>query len=425
MKAVTVVLGAQWGDEGKGKITDFLAENADFVVRFQGGDNAGHSIQFNGKKYALHLIPSGIFKSNTMNVIANGVVFNPRTFLKEVSGLKAQGFDCANLVVSDRAHVIFDAHQWQDAAQELAKGDQAVGTTKKGIGPTYGDKVARIGIRVGDFVSKDFPRLFRQLMTTKNQQLVSLGGQSIDIESALQDYQSIASQIRPFVKDTVVVLNEAYEQKKTILIEGAQGALLDIDFGTYPYVTSSSTSAGGVAIGTGLGPTRIQSIIGVAKAYSTRVGNGAFPTELKNEIGQSIREKGREYGTTTGRPRRIGWLDTVALRYSVRINGFTGISLMLLDVLSGFDELKICTHYTLNGVTLPSVPARIEDWGACEPHYVTVQGWKEDITSVRHFDDLPLAAKQYITIVETLIGAPIVLISVGPSREQTIRRGEF
>lgn len=425
MKPVTVVVGAQWGDEGKGKITDFLAEKANFVVRYQGGDNAGHSIQFNGKKYALHLIPSGVFKPKTMNVIGNGVVFNPKTFLKEVQGLKAQGFACDNLVVSDRAHVIFDAHQALDAAQETAKGDQAVGTTRKGIGPTYQDKVGRNGVRVGDFVSDNFPILYRALMTQKNAQLAALGANPIDIEASIVEYLAIAEQIKPFVKDTIVLLNEAYEQHKTILVEGAQGALLDIDFGTYPYVTSSSTSAGGVAIGTGLGPTRISSIIGVAKAYSTRVGNGAFPTELKNELGQLIRERGREYGTTTGRPRRIGWLDAVALRYSVRVNGLTGIALMLLDVLSGLDTVQVCTHYTLNNQTLPSVPARIEDWAKCVPHFVTLPGWQEDITHVTKFEDLPAAARQYVTIVENLIGAPIVMISVGPSREQTIIRGEI
>ncbi len=425
MKPVTVVVGAQWGDEGKGKITDFLAEKANFVVRYQGGDNAGHSIQFNGKKYALHLIPSGVFKPKTMNVIGNGVVFNPKTFLKEIQGLKAQGFACDNIVVSDRAHVIFDAHQALDAAQETAKGDLAVGTTRKGIGPTYQDKVGRNGVRVGDFVADNFPQLYRALITQKNAQLVALGAQPIDIEASLVDYLAIAEQIKPFVKDTIVLLNEAYEQHKTILVEGAQGALLDIDFGTYPYVTSSSTSAGGVATGTGLGPTRISSIIGVAKAYSTRVGNGAFPTELKNELGQLIRERGREYGTTTGRPRRIGWLDAVALRYSVRVNGLTGIALMLLDVLSGLDTVQICTHYTLNNQTLPSVPARIEDWAKCVPHFVSLPGWQEDITHVTKFEDLPAAARQYVTIVENLIGAPIVMISVGPSREQTIIRGEI
>ena len=425
MKSVTVIVGAQWGDEGKGKITDFLAEKASYVVRYQGGDNAGHSIQFNGKKYALHLIPSGIFKPKTINVIGNGVVFNPRTFLKEVEGLKAQGFACDNLVVSDRAHVIFDAHQALDAAQESSKGEQAVGTTRKGIGPTYMDKVGRIGIRVGDFICDNFPALYRTLMTQKNAQLVALGAAPIDIEATLPDYLMLAAHIKPFVKDTVVLLNEAYERHLPILVEGAQGALLDIDFGSYPYVTSSNTSAGGVATGTGLGPTRIQSIIGVAKAYSTRVGNGAFPTELKDEIGQLIRERGREYGTTTGRARRIGWLDAVALRYSVRINGLTGISLMLLDVLSGLETVQVCTHYTLNGQTLPSVPARIEDWAKCVPHFVTLPGWTEDITQITKFENLPAAARQYVTIVENLIGAPIVMISVGPSREQTIIRGEI
>lgn len=425
MKNVTVVVGAQWGDEGKGKITDYLAENADYVVRYQGGDNAGHSIQFQRTRYALHLIPSGIFNSHTTNVIANGVVFNPKTFYREVKNLQSQGFSCKNLVVSDRAHVLFDIHQMLDAAQEKAKGDQAVGTTKKGIGPAYGDKIGREGIRIGDFISPDFPKQFRHFMKTKNDQLESLGAPTLDIEASLKEYLVLSQFVKPFVRDTIVLLNEAYEGGKKILLEGAQGALLDIDFGTYPYVTSSSTCAGGVATGTGLGPTRIQSVIGIAKAYSTRVGNGAFPTELINEIGNNIREKGHEYGTTTGRPRRVGWIDAVALRYSVRINGFTGIAMMLLDVLSGLDSLQICTSYVIDGLAINSVPARVEDMARVIPQYITLPGWKADITKISKFEDLPLEAKNYVNMIEKLIGTPIVIISVGPSREQTIIRGEI
>ncbi|MCM1259939.1 MAG: adenylosuccinate synthase [Prevotella sp.] len=417
-----VVVGTQWGDEGKGKITNYLSQQADIVVRYQGGDNAGHSIQFDGTKYALHVIPSGVFYAHIRNVLGNGVVLNPKTFVEEVTKLKQQGFTCENLYISDRAHVIFDYHKIVDGLQEVALGERKIGTTKKGIGPTYTDKVARSGIRVGDFVSDDFETIYKTALKQKNAEIIRLGGEPLDVEESYQEYQALADIIRPYVVDTVVMLNEAVKQNQKILFEGAQGALLDIDFGTYPYVTSSNPSGGGVCVGSGIGPTAIQDVIGVAKAYATRVGSGAFPTEFEDDIAKRIRETAHEYGTTTKRPRRIGWLDAVVLKYSTMINGLTGISLMLLDVLSGIETLKVCTAYELNGKKIESVPARISDFEACKPIYETLPGWCEDLSQIKTYEDLPANAKGYIAFIEKITGVPVVMVSVGPDINQTIIR---
>lgn len=422
MKKAVVVVGTQWGDEGKGKITNYLSQQADIVVRYQGGDNAGHSIQFDGKKYALHVIPSGVFHAHIQNVLGNGVVLNPKTFVEEVTHLKQQGFSCDNLYISDRAHVIFDYHKILDSLQEVALGERKIGTTKKGIGPTYTDKVSRSGIRVGDFVSDDFASIYKTALQQKNAQIVHLGGEPIDIEESYQEYQALADSIRPYVVDTVVMLNEAVKNNQKILFEGAQGALLDIDFGTYPYVTSSNPSGGGVCVGSGIGPTAIQDVIGIAKAYATRVGSGAFPTEFEDEIAKQIRETAHEYGTTTKRPRRIGWLDAVVLKYSTMINGLTGISLMLLDVLSGIDTLKVCTAYELNGKKIESIPSRISDFEACTPIYETLPGWREDLSQIKTYEELPTNAKAYISFIEKVTGVPVVMVSVGPDISQTIIR---
>lgn len=422
MKKAVVVVGTQWGDEGKGKITNYLSQQADMVVRYQGGDNAGHSIQFDGTKYALHVIPSGVFHAHIRNVLGNGVVLNPKTFVEEVTHLKQQGFACDNLYISDRAHVIFDYHKVLDGLQEVALGERKIGTTKKGIGPTYTDKVSRSGTRVGDFVSDDFETMYKTALRQKNAEIIRLGGEPLSIEESYQEYQALADVIRPYVVDTVVMINEAVKQNQKILFEGAQGALLDIDFGTYPYVTSSNPSGGGVCVGSGIGPTAIQDVIGIAKAYATRVGSGAFPTEFEDDIAKQIRETAHEYGTTTKRPRRIGWLDAVVLKYSTMINGLTGISLMLLDVLSGIETLKVCTAYELNGKKVESIPSRISDFEACKPVYETLPGWSEDLSQIKTYEELPENAKGYIAFIEKITGVPVVMVSVGPDINQTIIR---
>ena len=423
MRNAVVVVGTQWGDEGKGKITNYLSQKADVVVRYQGGDNAGHSIEFDGKRYALHVIPSGVFNKNIKNVLGNGVVINPKTFLSEIENLKECGFDCQNLYISDRAHVIFDYNKELDGLNELELGKNKIGTTKKGIGPTYTDKMARIGIRMGDFVSDDFESIYKERLQAKNETIKRLGGTVIDVEQSYLEYQEIAKRIKPYVTDTIELLNEEVKQGKKLLFEGAQGALLDIDFGTYPFVTSSNPSGGGVSIGSGVGPTNIKEIIGVAKAYSTRVGEGAFPTEFEDETAKKIRETAHEYGTTTKRPRRIGWLDGVVLRYSCMINGLTGLSLMLLDVLSGIPTLKVCTGYTLNGKVIHTIPSRISDFEKAEPIYEELPG--EDISNILTYDALPQNTKNYIAFIEKITGVPVVIVSVGADASKTIVRKEI
>lgn len=422
MKNAVVVVGTQWGDEGKGKITNYLSKQVDVVVRYQGGDNAGHSIEFDGKRYALHVIPSGVFDPTIKNVLGNGVVLNPKTFLSEVKHLKEQGFSCNNLYISDRAHIIFDYNRELDGLNELELGTNKIGTTKKGIGPTYTDKMARVGIRAGDFVSDDFEIIYKNMLQEKNEQIKRLHGNPIDVEESYLEYQQIASEIKPFVTDTIELLNEEVRNGKKLLFEGAQGALLDIDFGTYPYVTSSNPSGGGVSIGSGVGPTNIKDIIGVAKSYSTRVGEGAFPTEFEDEVAKNIREVAHEYGTTTKRPRRIGWLDGVVLRYSAMINGLTGFSLMLLDVLSGIKILKVCTAYELDGKVIKTIPSRISDFERVKPIYEELPGWDEDISEIKEYDKLPENAKNYIRFIEKITGVPVVIVSVGADASKTIVR---
>ncbi len=425
MKNAVVVVGTQWGDEGKGKITNYLSQKADVVVRYQGGDNAGHSIEFDGKRYALHVIPSGVFNPKIKNVLGNGVVINPKTFLSEVKHLKEEGFNCNNLYISDRAHVIFDYNRELDGLNEMELGVHKIGTTKKGIGPTYTDKMARCGIRMGDFVSNDFEKMYKQMLIIKNEQIERQKGTPFDIEKSYQEYQKIADEIKPYVTDTIELLNEEVKKGKKLLFEGAQGALLDIDFGTYPYVTSSNPSGGGVSIGSGVGPTYIKEIIGVAKSYSTRVGEGAFPTEFEDDTAKRIREIAHEYGTTTKRPRRIGWLDGVVLRYSSMINGLTGLSLMLLDVLSGIPTLKVCIAYQLDNQMLKTIPSRITDFERVKPIYKELPGWSEDISHVKSYEELPINAKKYIQLIEEITGIPVVIVSVGADASKTIVRKEM
>lgn len=425
--STVVVIGTQWGDEGKGKITDYLAESAEVVARYQGGNNAGHTILIEDKKYKLHLIPSGIFYSDKICVIGNGLVVNPKALLDEIQYIHDNGFSTENLKISDRAHIILPYHMVLDELEEERKGDNKIGTTKKGIGPAYVDKAARTGIRVADLMDAEiFEKRLRHMVAEKNLLIEGVyGGKGLDVESILVEYLGYAEQLRKYVADTSVVLNDVIDAGRKVLFEGAQGVMLDLDNGTYPYVTSSNPTAGGVCIGSGVGPTKINQVIGVAKAYTTRVGDGPFPTELNNAIGDWIREKGHEYGTTTGRPRRVGWFDSVVVRHARRVSGITGLSLNSIDVLSGLETVKICTAYRLDGEIIEHYPANLNTLGRCEAVYEEMPGWSEDIGGARSLDDLPKNARHYLERVSELTGIPIAIFSVGRNREQTNQIGEI
>lgn len=420
MAKTVVVVGTQWGDEGKGKITDYLAQQADIVARYQGGNNAGHTIEFNGQQFKLRLIPSGVFNSEKV-ILGNGMVINPESLLEEIAYLNEAGVATDHIRISNRAHVIFPYHIELDGLQEELKGDQKVGTTKRGIGPCYTDKYARVGIRMGELMDKEvFATRLKEQLADKNEILAKYGKPTFSFEEIYTKYCEYADVIRPYVADTSYELDEAFNEDKKVLFEGAQGVMLDIDHGTYPFVTSSNPSAGAVTIGLGVGPTKIEEVIGVVKAYSTRVGEGAFPTEIEGEIANRIREIGREYGTVTGRPRRIGWFDSVVVSHTRRVSGLTGISVNLLDVLSGLETLKICTAYELDGQVIKYVPSTIKEFERCTPVYEEMPGWQEDITGVTSFEELPVAAQNYLRRIEELIGAKVAIFSVGPDREQTI-----
>ena len=416
-----VVVGTQWGDEGKGKITDFLSENAEVIARYQGGDNAGHTIVIEGTKYKLHLIPSGIFYPEKISVIGNGVVVNPKSLVKELAYLHDAGITTDNLRISDRAHVILPYHIKLDQLQEDAKGDNKIGTTIKGIGPAYMDKAARVGIRIADLLDKEiFAERLKTNLEQKNREFTKMYEvDPIAFDDIFEEYYDYGQQIKKYVTDTSVILNDALDAGKRVLFEGAQGVMLDIDQGTYPYVTSSNPVAGGVTIGSGVGPSKISKVVGVCKAYTSRVGDGPFPTELNDEIGHQIREVGHEYGTTTGRPRRVGWFDSVVMRHSRRVSGLTNLSLNSIDVLTGLDEVKICVAYDLDGERIDYYPASLETLQRCTPIYETLPGWSEDITGVRHLDELPETAKNYVRRVSKLVGVKISTFSVGPGRDQT------
>ena len=416
-----VVVGTQWGDEGKGKITDFLSENAEVIARYQGGDNAGHTIVIEGTKYKLHLIPSGIFYPEKVSVIGNGVVVNPKSLVKELAYLHDAGITTDNLRISDRAHVILPYHIKLDQLQEDSKGDNKIGTTIKGIGPAYMDKAARVGIRIADLLDKEiFAERLKINLEQKNREFTKMYEvDPVDFQDIFEEYYDYGQQIKKYVTDTSVILNDALDAGKRVLFEGAQGVMLDIDQGTYPYVTSSNPVAGGVTIGSGVGPSKISKVVGVCKAYTSRVGDGPFPTELNDEIGHQILEVGHEYGTTTGRPRRVGWFDSVVMRHSRRVSGLTNLSLNSIDVLTGLDEVKICVAYDLDGERIDYYPASLETLQRCTPIYETLPGWSEDITGVRHLDDLPETAKNYVRRVSELVGVKISTFSVGPGRDQT------
>lgn len=416
-----VVVGTQWGDEGKGKITDFLSENAEVIARYQGGNNAGHTIKFNGETYKLHLIPSGIFYKDKISVIGNGMVVDPKALVKELAYLHDKGVTTDNLRISNRAHVILPYHLKLDEVEEASKGANKIGTTKKGIGPAYMDKAARIGIRIADLLDREsFEEKLTRNLEEKNRLFERIyETEGFKIEDILNEYYEYGQQIKHYVQDTSVVLNDALDEGRRVLFEGAQGVMLDIDQGTYPFVTSSNPVAGGVTIGSGVGPTKITHIVGVSKAYTTRVGDGPFPTELDNEIGHQIREVGREYGTTTGRPRRVGWFDSVVVRHARRVSGITDLSLNSIDVLTGIETLKICVAYRYKGELIEEFPASLKMLAECEPVYEELQGWTEDITGCKSLDELPENARHYLERISQLTGIPLSIFSVGPDRTQT------
>ena len=416
-----VIVGTQWGDEGKGKITDFLSKKADAIARFAGGDNAGHTIKIGDETYKLHLIPSGIFYQDKVSVIGNGLVVNPKSLVTELSGLHARNIDTSNLRISNRAHVILPYHIYQDKVEEESRGENKIGTTAKGIGPCYQDKVARNGIRMADLLDKEvFEQKLRYNLAQKNrlfEKFYEVEGLSFD--DIFEEYYEYGQQLAKYVTDTSKVLNDILDEGGKVLFEGAQGVMLDVDQGTYPYVTSSNPVAGGVAIGAGVGPNAVQRVVGVCKAYTSRVGDGPFPTELFDEVGNQIREVGREYGTTTGRPRRVGWFDSVVVRHSRRVSGITDLALNSIDVLSGLETVKICTAYELNGEIITEYPANNHIIEQCKPVYEELPGWTEDITGVRSLDELPENARKYIERILELTGIQLMTFSVGPAREQT------
>lgn len=416
-----VVVGTQWGDEGKGKITDFLSQDAEVIARYQGGDNAGHTIVIDGKKFKLHLIPSGIFFPEKISVIGNGVVINPKSLVTELDYLHQEGVKTDSLRISDRAHVILPYHIKLDQLQEAAKGDNKIGTTNKGIGPAYMDKAARVGIRIADLLDKDiFAQRLKANLAEKNRLFEKMYEcQPLVFDEIFEEYYQYGQTIKDYVTDTSVILNDALDAGKRVLFEGAQGVMLDIDQGTYPFVTSSNPVAGGVTIGSGVGPSKINKVVGVCKAYTSRVGDGPFPTELNDETGNRIREVGHEYGTTTGRPRRVGWFDSVVMRHSRRVSGITNLSLNSIDVLSGLPTVKICVAYDLDGKRIDHYPASLEQLKRCQPIYEELPGWEEDITSCRSLDELPEAARNYVRRVGELVGVRISTFSVGPDRDQT------
>jgi len=420
--AAVVLVGAQWGDEGKGKITDYLAERADVVVRYQGGNNAGHTVMVGQEEFKLHLIPSGILYPGKLCVIGNGVVVDPAILVQEIEDLTRRGIDTAGLRVSNRAHLILPYHKGLDAAEEERRGAAQIGTTKRGIGPAYVDKTARKGIRVGDLLN--WP-IFREKLAANlaavNEIMVKIYDRpGYDLEAILEEYAVYAARLQPLISDTVRMVNRALKEGRKVLFEGAQGTLLDMDQGTYPFVTSSNPVAGGACTGAGVGPTRINRVLGVAKAYTTRVGAGPFPAEITGTIGDTLRQQGREFGTTTGRPRRCGWLDTAILRHAAEVNGLTGIALTKLDVLTGIHPLRICNGYRYQGEITGDFPASLQVLQQCEPVYEEVPGWQEDISYARSLADLPANCRSYIRRVEELAGVAVQLIAVGPRREQTI-----
>lgn len=421
-----VVVGTQWGDEGKGKIVDVLAENADMVVRFQGGDNAGHTVIVNGKKHVLHLLPSGVLHEDGLCIIGPGVVCNPFVLLEEMSQLEKSGLSTQHIIVSDRAHILMPYHCYQDELEEAAASNK-IGTTKKGIGPCYSDKYARHGIRFHEL--KDFEHFKKRVaecLEFKNKLFVNIyGAKPMDEKKIIEDFEKIYSKIVPMIKETTSLVNNAIDEGKTVLFEGAQACMLDINYGTYPYVTSSSPTSAGVTEGAGVAPSKIDKVVGVVKAYSTRVGEGPFVTELEDEQGQWIRDHGHEFGATTGRPRRCGWLDLVVVKHANMLNGLTDIVLTKIDVLTGLDTIKVCVGYDIDGTVIDHVPSDQAEVGRARPVYKEFPGWKEDITKIEKKEDLPKECLDYIEFIEQYTKVPVSLISVGPDRVNNIYVNEI
>ncbi len=419
--ANTVVVGAQWGDEGKGKVVDFLAKDADIVARYQGGDNAGHTVVVGEEKYVLHLIPSGILHPDKKCVIGNGVVLSPRVLFQEIDNLRQRGIHIAdNLAISDRAHLIMPYHLLMESIDEGKRGKNKIGTTKRGIGPAYMDKVGRSGIRVGDLLN--FEVFEEKLRFNLEEKAKILDKTQEWVESAkaeiTEEYRDYAKRIEPFVTDTSLMLNEAMRSGKSVLFESAQGTLLDVDLGTYPFGTSSNPTAGGVCAGLGIGPTMIHKVIGVVKAYVTRVGAGPFPTELPPDMNERIRQRGEEFGATTGRPRQCGWFDAVAARYAVRVNNFTSIAITKLDILDELESIKVCVGYSYNGKTITEFPSQIHILENCEPIYKSMEGWRTDTSELREYRDLPEKARKYVERISQLMETKVELVAVGPERDR-------
>ncbi|MFE7192799.1 adenylosuccinate synthase [Kitasatospora sp. NPDC057541] len=422
-----VLVGAQWGDEGKGKATDLLGGSVDYVVRYQGGNNAGHTVVIGDQKYALHLLPSGILSPNVTPVIGNGVVIDPGVLLSELNGLNERGIDTSKLLISGNAHLITPYHRTLDKVTERFLGKRRIGTTGRGIGPTYADKINRVGIRVQDLFDESILRQkIEAALHDKNQLLVKLyNRRAIPADLVLEEYLGYADKIKPFLADTTLVLDEALKAGKVVLLEGGQGTLLDVDHGTYPFVTSSNPTSGGACTGSGIGPTKIDRVIGILKAYTTRVGSGPFPTELLDEDGEALRRIGGERGVTTGRDRRCGWFDAVIARYATRVNGLTDFFLTKLDVLTGWEQIPVCVAYEIDGQRVEELPYNQSDFHHAKPIYETLPGWSEDISKAKTFAELPKNAQAYVKALEEMSGAPISAIGVGPGRDETIQINSF
>lgn len=420
--AISMVIGTQWGDEGKGKIVDYLAQEADVVVRSQGGNNAGHTVVVDGKAFALRLLPSGILFDGKKNVIGAGVVIDPKVLICEIGNLKREGKDVSGLQISNRAHLIFPYHNRLDEAEEAAKGADKIGTTKNGIGPCYADKVNRIGIRVCDLLEPEvFKAKLKANVELKNKILTQVyGSEPLSYAEILNDYLGYAEILKPYITDTTYSVYESITEGKRVLFEGAQATMLDLDHGTYPFVTSSHPIAGGANVGAGIGPRFMEKVIGVVKAYSTRVGAGPFPSEQDNEIGDKLRETGREFGTVTGRPRRCGWLDLAVVKYAAVLNSLSHLAITRLDILDELPELKICVGYKLNGEEVKGFPASLSELDKVEPIYETLKGWQQPISHIRKYEELPAEARAYVEKVAEVTGVPLGIVSVGPDREQTI-----
>lgn len=420
--STVVISGAQWGDEGKGKIVDYLAQQADTVVRFQGGSNAGHTVTVGSEEYKLRLLPSGILYKGKICVIGNGVVVDPQTLLEEIDNLQSRGVDTSGIRLSNRAHVVMPWHKLIDALGEELRGANKIGTTKRGIGPCYIDKADRIGIRVCDLIDREeFAAKVRDVLKIKNLILQKVYNHApLDAKEIIREYEGYADKLRPLVCDTIALLNDEIDAGKKILFEGAQATMLDIDYGTYPFVTSSHPISGGVGIGAGVAPKKINAVVGVVKAYCTRVGEGPFPTEQLNEIGDKLREAGHEFGTVTGRPRRTGWLDACIVKYAGQLSGTDYMAVTRLDILDGFDEIKMCTAYKIDGEIINEIPASLKILAKVEPVYETFAGWKTDISKIRRYEDLPVNARKYLERMSEVSGIEIGIVSVGPNRDQTI-----